>query len=219
MIIDPTLPYQHWFRGAIPLVYMYLLSAADADGLASVSVRGMAKDLGLTHQNVRTAISRMIANNYLIEVTQNLTHKVTQNLTHLKLCKLANYGTLPTQNLTHKVTQNLTQPKEPKIKVTKQEKQAQLDNRKSAFYNALVPYLHEYGKDMLREFFDYWSEPNKSGTKMRFELNSTWDLDRRLARWANNNKELINNGDKKTSRLQRDAAELMYEMLNPEPSC
>lgn len=45
----------------------------------------------------------------------------------------------------------------------------------------------KYGQQMLRDFYDYWSEPNPSHTKMRFELQKTWDLDRRLARWARNN--------------------------------
>ena len=37
--------------------------------------------------------------------------------------------------------------------------------------------------DLLEEFYFYWTEPNKSGTKMRFELEKTWDLNRRLRRW------------------------------------
>lgn len=37
--------------------------------------------------------------------------------------------------------------------------------------------------DILQEFFEYWTEPNKSGSKMRFELERTWDLNRRLKRW------------------------------------
>ena len=36
-----------------------------------------------------------------------------------------------------------------------------------------------------KAFIDYWTEANKSGTKMRFELEKTWDLKRRLSRWAN----------------------------------
>ena len=36
----------------------------------------------------------------------------------------------------------------------------------------------------LREFFDYWSETNKSRTRMRYELERTWDAARRLATWA-----------------------------------
>lgn len=37
--------------------------------------------------------------------------------------------------------------------------------------------------DIIEEFADYWSEPNKSGTKLRFELEKTWDLSRRMKRW------------------------------------
>lgn len=37
------------------------------------------------------------------------------------------------------------------------------------------------------EFFEYWSEPDKKGRKMRFEMEKTWDLKRRLTRWQLNN--------------------------------
>ena len=34
-------------------------------------------------------------------------------------------------------------------------------------------------------FFLYWSELNKSGTKQKFELEKTFDVNRRLKRWSN----------------------------------
>ncbi|WP_444351139.1 hypothetical protein [Phocaeicola plebeius] len=43
---------------------------------------------------------------------------------------------------------------------------------------------------MIRAFFDYWSELNKSETKMRYELEKTWELPRRLATWASREKAL-----------------------------
>lgn len=49
-------------------------------------------------------------------------------------------------------------------------------------------YSLNYPFQILKEFYDYWSEKNKSGTKMRWELEKTWDLGRRLARWARNSK-------------------------------
>lgn len=55
--------------------------------------------------------------------------------------------------------------------------------RKKEFYDSLVPYVEKYGKEMTRKFFDYWSEMNKSGTKMRFELQKTWELGLRLSKW------------------------------------
>ena len=57
-------------------------------------------------------------------------------------------------------------------------------SRKDAFYQSLVHYVGRYPKEMIRAFFDYWSEQNKSGTRMRYELEKTWELPKRLATWA-----------------------------------
>lgn len=44
-----------------------------------------------------------------------------------------------------------------------------------------------YPDAIKTEFFDYWSEPDRSANpKMRFEKEKTWDLSRRLARWMRN---------------------------------
>lgn len=60
--------------------------------------------------------------------------------------------------------------------------------RRDSFYQSLVPYVERYGKEMIRAFFDYWSELNKSETKMKFETNQTWEVAKRLATWANREK-------------------------------
>ena len=60
--------------------------------------------------------------------------------------------------------------------------------RRQEFYNALVPYLDKYPKETIRAFYDYWSELNKSGSKMRYEMQKTWELPLRLATWANREK-------------------------------
>lgn len=60
--------------------------------------------------------------------------------------------------------------------------------RKEEFYKSLIPYVERYDKIMIRAFFDYWSELNKSETKMRFETNKTWEVAKRLATWANKEK-------------------------------
>jgi len=41
------------------------------------------------------------------------------------------------------------------------------------------------GKDM-QEFVLYWTEPNKSGTKERWETETTFDVKRRLLKWLDN---------------------------------
>lgn len=77
--------------------------------------------------------------------------------------------------------------------------------RRQAFYNTLVPYVEKYGKDMVREFFDYWSEENRSHTKMRFEQQPTWEVGKRLATWARNDKKYQRNGNRNSQTADRMA--------------
>ena len=71
----------------------------------------------------------------------------------------------------------------PIVKPTRVNKEQEMKSREREFYNVLVPFVNTYGREMIREFFDYWSEPNKSHSKMRFEQERTWDLSRRLQTW------------------------------------
>ena len=97
---------------------------------------------------------------------------------------------------------------------------ALLEGRKEDFYNTLIPFVAKYGKEMVREFFDYWTEPNKSHSRMRFELEQTWDLSRRLALWAKRDNQFnrkINGTDnqRNNSAEQRanDAASIVARLL------
>jgi len=43
----------------------------------------------------------------------------------------------------------------------------------------------DFPKQMIEEFCDYWTEPDKRG-KLRYEKEKTWDINRRLKRWQRN---------------------------------
>ena len=73
--------------------------------------------------------------------------------------------------------------------------------RRDEFYASLVPYVAMYGKEMIRAFFDYWTEMNKSETKMRFEQQPTWETPKRLATWAKREKPKGN----RTEQSERDS--------------
>ena len=64
--------------------------------------------------------------------------------------------------------------------------QIDFDVRVEKFRVELIQYVDVYGKEMVRKFFDYWREPNKSKTKMRWEQERTWDLSLRLKKWESN---------------------------------
>ena len=122
--------------------------------------------------------------------------------------KINELGIQVTQLLTQVSTQQVAQPsKEPEKRHTGDTKQIKEKNmiketttsvvakkdaakaatllRKDSFYQSLIPYVGKYPKEMIRAFFDYWSELNKSETKMRYELEKTWELPKRLSTWAN----------------------------------
>lgn len=63
-----------------------------------------------------------------------------------------------------------------------------IKENKLKFYEDCKPYLEKYPKEMLRAFYNYWTELNNSHTKMRYELQQTFELSRRLATWAGNDK-------------------------------
>lgn len=71
-----------------------------------------------------------------------------------------------------------------KDKLSNDEKRQQMERRRTSFAQQVLS-KKEYPQDMLMAFFDYWSEATKSGIKMRYELQPTWELDRRLKTWNN----------------------------------
>lgn len=81
---------------------------------------------------------------------------------------------------------NVDKNKETTI-VAKKDVSLELSIRKDKFLDELRQFTSVYPSSTLNDFYSYWTEPNKSGTKMRFELERTWDTKRRLQRWSANN--------------------------------
>ena len=75
----------------------------------------------------------------------------------------------------------------PQEQVQVQEKEKEeynLDSRKKDFAALLQPYIETYGREMLNEFYFYWTEPNQRKTKMKYEMEKTWSIERRLNTWS-----------------------------------
>jgi hypothetical protein len=88
--------------------------------------------------------------------------------------------------LLEKYGYTVTPPAEPvKVDTTELNKR-KLEARRNAFIEELRKYQGVYSNDLLNAFYLYWVEPNKTFTKMRFELQRTWSLELRLKTWFNN---------------------------------
>lgn len=102
-------------------------------------------------------------------------------------------------------------PKDLKKEIERKKKL--MEGRRVEFYNSLVPYVQMYGKAMVRNFFDYWSEPNKSGTQMRYELERTWSLNLRLGMWNRKEKNYVR---KSATDEKREANAAVIERLRED---
>jgi DNA-binding transcriptional regulator YhcF (GntR family) len=71
-------------------------------------------------------------------------------------------------------------------------KKRNLQNVTDKFVLEVSAFKEKYSTEMLEAFVDYWTEPNKSKTKLRYELQKTFDVGRRLKTWSKNDSKFNN---------------------------
>ena len=114
----------------------------------------------------------------------------------------------PITNITDNVTVTVTDNVNDNVKVNN------IEERKLKFADNLKIFNITYDRNLLLEFYKYWTEPNKSNTKFRMELEKTWDLTRRLENWAKNDKSFTK--QKATEIPKIDTSQNTYESKSPE---
>jgi hypothetical protein len=97
-----------------------------------------------------------------------------------------------------------------KVKETKLNKT--ILERKADFKKSLHPFLEEFGKDILNEFFSYWSEHGERDRKMRFEKEKSFGINRRLATWLKNQKRF----EKEKSSAKKEKPKMLTEQLKQD---
>ena len=65
-----------------------------------------------------------------------------------------------------------------------------LNLRRTTFVNSLIPYVKTYGMETIEKFVNYWTEADRNYLQMRFEQQSNWITEKRLARWMDNPKKM-----------------------------
>ena len=59
-----------------------------------------------------------------------------------------------------------------------------IDKREAKFKSEVFEFADKYPETMLDKFCNYWTEKNPSKTKMKFELEKTFEISKRLVTWA-----------------------------------
>jgi len=88
--------------------------------------------------------------------------------------------------------------------ITEEKREELLRKREDAFKLDVSIFSGKYPEEMIQKFYNYWTEKNKSKTKMRFELEKVFEISKRLATWASRDKDIINSGKKVLITLTYD---------------
>ena len=197
--------------------FLYLLLESN-DGVLQKSYAEIENDTGLSVQTIRNCLAKFKQAEICLTDTNKVTRRgTTRNVLQITVCDIERYIT---SKKPKKQARNKDDDKgeQPKTAITVAEKQVNMEQRKKDFGLTLQPYVEQYGRQMLSDFFRYWTEPNKSGTKMKFELERTWSIAGRLATWAgnqrvfNHGKQTYNGSGTTTEQRLNDAASLISKL-------
>lgn len=131
----------------------------------------------------------------LLENDTMIVLKTTPNLTRITLCNYESYQIQQTDSKSkatqpQRTTKSQTNTKNKENKKNKKNKNNNIntDDNKNRFVDEIFneEMGEKYGKQMLDEFFIFYSEPTQDGKQMKFQTFKTWSTAGRLHTWSKN---------------------------------
>jgi hypothetical protein len=186
LIVNKQLAKQVGLKGAVLLADLiskeeYFIANGMTDGWFFNTAKNIEEDTCLTSHQQRKAIKNLkdlgIIETKVVGIPAKQHFKIIEN----KLLSYFNTSCEESVKQVVKKTQTINKNKE--IRITNNT----ISNRRNDFVFEVLTF--EYDESILNGFIDYWTEPNKSNTKMKFELNKTWKTELRLKTWAANQKK------------------------------
>lgn len=154
------------------------------------SLGNISSATGISIQTIRTILKKL-------EKTNEIELKSTSQFTIVTICKYECYQ--DQEEDTNKQITNNQQTTNKQLTTNKNDKNKEEYNipiRKQEFALKLASFIEMYGKEMIREFYEYWTEHGEHDKKMRFEKQSSFNIELRLRRWNKNvqerNKQKVN---------------------------
>ena len=198
LIVNKQLAKQVGLKGAVLLADLiskeeYFISNGMTDGWFFNTAKNIENDTCLTSHQQRKAIKNLkdlgIIETKVIGIPAKQHFKIIEN----KLLSYFNTSCEESAKLVVKKTQTINKNN------NNNNNNNNISNRRDKFVFEVLTF--DYEESILNGFIDYWTEPNKSNTKMKYELNKTWETKRRLKTWANNQKKWDKPKTKKMSKL------------------
>ena len=128
------------------------------------SLKHLSDETNISIQTIRTCLKKL-------QLTKEIEVKSTNKLTQITICNYDGYQQ-EDEDTNKQLTNNqqTTNKQLTTIEEYKENKEVKnsIEDRKLKFANTIKPFIDLYGKDVCREFYAYWTEPNKSNTKLKF---------------------------------------------------
>ena len=186
LIVNKELAKQVGLKAAVLLADLiskeeYFISKGITDGWFFNTAKNIEDDTSLTSHQQRKAIKNLkdlgIIETKVVGIPAKQHFKIIEN----KLLSYFNTSYEESEQLAVKKTQTINKNN------NKNKNNNNISIRELNFINQVS--LLNYDVTLKKEFCDYWTEPNKSNTKMKWELCKTWKTELRLKTWATNQKK------------------------------
>ena len=198
LIVNKKLAKQVGLKGAVLLADLiskeeYFIANGMTDGWFFNTAKNIEDDTCLTSHQQRKAIKSLkelgIIETKVVGIPAKQHFKIIEN----KLLSYFNTSCEESAKLVVKKTQTINKNN------NNNNNNNNISNRRDKFVFEVLTF--DYEESILNGFIDYWTEPNKSNTKMKYELNKTWETKRRLKTWANDQKKWDKPKTKTMSKL------------------
>ena len=157
-------------------------------GQVITSNEKLANDLALTIQVIRTALQKLEDSGCIKLTTTNKYTLITVvNYHHFQSPEAFNNSQNNIQKTNKQQTDNTQSTTTKERNKENKFNNETIEERSKNFKNTVFEHSN-YNIKILKGFYEYWSEPNKNKTKMRFEKDGFFDLPKRLEKWFANEK-------------------------------
>jgi hypothetical protein len=137
----------------------------------------LSNETGLSIQKIRTAISKL-------KSTNEITIKSSSKGTVIQIVNYAKYQIVTNELTNHQQTNNKPSTTNKNVKNVKND----IKGRKAEFKKLLAKYKDDYVLEMIKDFYEYWTEHSPNDKKLRFEKQTSFDVNRRLKTWQKRSK-------------------------------
>jgi len=200
-----------WYDDAnVMRLFIHLLLSANREkavwrgieinrGQVFTSVLHLAQKLKISIKETRTALSKLTK-------TKEIDVQGASNGTMITICKYDSYQLVyEYEGQAEGQTRGKRGATNKKDKEGKEINNNNIELADKKLIEEIKPFIEVYGRQMCLAFYNYWSEKDNSGKKLKYQLQKTWDTGKRLSTWKRNESKY---GTQSNQPIQTNSAKL-----------